>query len=344
MGPVPPRWPQDTHRAKTRRAEAHAQRQAENPGPLGPACGARAREPLPAHRARCRRHAGKRGNRFPHHPQVHGAPAAEDGRDGPDDGAGMRPARFLVPRVPAQVRVRHRGTHLHGERQFLRPLSRGKEDDRGGVQRAGDGRGPAPVNHPPIPRRQLLRRGHSSCWSAAQQCSRRCVTAAMPQTTLSGARIGLGVGLLGYAVLLFILIGAVPGGSDNSGYFNEARLLAAGRIHVPVRAVAGIPAGEVPYLYSPLGFKPAADGTERLVPTYPPGLPLLLVPASLVAGWDHAGDLVLLVHSLAGIALVFALGRTCGLPGAWSLAGAAILAASPLYLFTSLQALSDVNR
>jgi len=164
----------------------------------------------------------------------------------------------------------------------------------------------------------------------------------MPPSSLSGPRIGLAAGLLGYAVLLFILIGAVPGGSDNSGYFNEARLLARGRIHAPMRTLAGIPASEVPYLYVPLGFKPAADGTDRLVPTYPPGLPLLLVPAARIAGWDHAGDALLLIHSLAGIALVFALGRVCGLPETWSLAAAAVIAASPLYLFTSLQALSDV--
>ena len=97
-----------------------------------------------------------------------------------------------------------------------------------------------------------------------------------------------------------------------------------------------------PTCTSPWDSSPPEAPTEQLVPTYPPGLPLLLVPASYVAGWDHAGDLILLVHSLAGLALVFALGRACGLPGAWSLAGAAILAASPLYLFTSLQALSDV--
>lgn len=164
----------------------------------------------------------------------------------------------------------------------------------------------------------------------------------MAPKTLSGARIGLGVGLLGYAVLLFILIGAVPGGSDNSGYFNEARLFARGQIHAPMRTLAGIPAAETPFLYVPLGFKPAADGSARLVPTYPPGLPLLMVPVARIAGWEHAGDALLLIHSLAGIALVFALGRTCGLPEGWSLAGAAVLAASPLYLFTSLQALSDV--
>jgi 4-amino-4-deoxy-L-arabinose transferase-like glycosyltransferase len=164
----------------------------------------------------------------------------------------------------------------------------------------------------------------------------------MPSTTLSGPRLALGAGLLAYGAFLFVLIGAVPGGSDNSGYFNEARLLSQGRIHVPMRELAGIPAGDNPYLYVPLGMKPAAGRADWLVPTYPPGLPLLLVPASWVIGWDHAGDLVLLVHSLAGLALTFALGRMCGLTGTWPLVGAAILAASPLYLITSLQALSDV--
>ena len=148
--------------------------------------------------------------------------------------------------------------------------------------------------------------------------------------------------LAAYAVLLFILIGAVPGGSDNSGYFNEARLFARGRIHTPMRTLEGIPAREVPYLYVPLGLKPAAGADSILVPTYPPGLPLLLVPAAWIVGWAHAGDLLLLLHSLAGIALIFALSRACGLSGPWAFVSAAILAACPLYLFTSLQALSDV--
>lgn len=164
----------------------------------------------------------------------------------------------------------------------------------------------------------------------------------MPRTIPSAARIALGIGLLGYAVLLYILIGAVPGGSDNSGYFNEARLLSHGQIHVPMRTLAGISGTEVPYLYVPLGFKPAAGGGEVLVPTYPPGFPLMMVPVARIGGWEHAGDALLLIHSLAGLVLVFALGRACGLPEWWALAGAAFLAASPLYLFTSLQALSDV--
>jgi hypothetical protein len=59
-------------------------------------------------------------------------------------------------------------------------------------------------------------------------------------------------------------------------------------------------------------------------------------------GWRHAGDILLVLHSLAGLALTFALGRMCGLPAPWSLLGAAVMAASPLYLYTSLCALSDV--
>jgi 4-amino-4-deoxy-L-arabinose transferase-like glycosyltransferase len=149
--------------------------------------------------------------------------------------------------------------------------------------------------------------------------------------------------LAAYGVLLAFYVGAVAGGSDNSGYFNEARLLAHLSVHTRPRVLEGVPAAEAPpYLYIPLGFKPAAGDASRIVPTYPPGLPLLLAPVARIVGWRHAGDVALVLHALAGLALTFALGRRCGLPAGWSLLGSAVLAASPLYLYTSLQALSDV--
>jgi hypothetical protein len=155
--------------------------------------------------------------------------------------------------------------------------------------------------------------------------------------------LGLWAALLAYGVVLAVLIGAVPGGSDTSGYFNEARLFSRFRIHEPLRVLPGLPASVAPpYLYVPLGYKPAPDGSGTLVPTYPPGLALMLVPVAKLAGWHNAGNLVLLLHSLAGLMLTYALGRICGLPRSWSLAGAAILAASPLYLFMSLWVMSDV--
>jgi Dolichyl-phosphate-mannose-protein mannosyltransferase len=149
--------------------------------------------------------------------------------------------------------------------------------------------------------------------------------------------------LLAYGIVLFVLIGAAPGGSDGSGYFNEARLFSHFRVHEPLRTLPGIPAGIArPFLYNPLGYRPAVDGSARLVPTYSPGLPLMLVVAARIVGWRHAGDVVLLLHSLAGLALTYALGRRLGLSQCWSLAGVVLLAASPLYLFMSLWAMSDV--
>jgi 4-amino-4-deoxy-L-arabinose transferase-like glycosyltransferase len=161
--------------------------------------------------------------------------------------------------------------------------------------------------------------------------------------TPNALRIALALGLAAYAALLATWVGAVPGGSDTSGYFNEARLFARGRIQTEERVLPGLPPADVPpYLYVPLGFKPVGGPGARMVPTYPPGLPLLLVAAARLVGWRHAGDCVLILHALAGVVLTYALGRRCGLPRSWALAGSAVLAASPLYLYTSLWALSDV--
>jgi len=145
-----------------------------------------------------------------------------------------------------------------------------------------------------------------------------------------------------YAVLLVRHVGAVAGGSDSSGYMNHARLLAAGRIHVQPRTIAGLAqAGLPPYLYVPLGFKPAWNG-NGLVPTYPTGFPLFVLALRPLAGWRHAGDAVIILHSVAGLIATFLLCRVLGLGRRWAAVGAAIVGLSPLYLFMSLQAMSDV--
>jgi len=149
--------------------------------------------------------------------------------------------------------------------------------------------------------------------------------------------------LAAYGWLIAAHVGACAGGSDSSGYMNHARLLAEGHVRMPARVLAGLgPAPMAPYLYSPLGFIPADNDPTTLIPTYPPGLPLLIVAAVPFAGWNHAADLVLTLHAVAGVLLVFLLGRVFGLPRAWACAGAAIVAVSPLYLFMSVQAMSDV--
>ncbi len=152
--------------------------------------------------------------------------------------------------------------------------------------------------------------------------------------------LGILLGL--YAVLLLTCLGANAGGSDSSGYLNQAKLLATGQATVAPRALPELPpTAELDFLYSPLGLKPTADH-RQLVPTYPLGLPLLLVLARPLFGWAQAANAVALAHLLAGVALLYAWLRTLDFSRGWALSGTALLATSPLYLRIGTQNMSDV--
>jgi hypothetical protein len=164
--------------------------------------------------------------------------------------------------------------------------------------------------------------------------------ASPPWGRAAGGLVVLFLGL--YAIFLAKNVAAVAGGSDSSGYMNQARLMAYGRVHVQPRTIQELPAADVPpYLYVPLGFKPAPDG-NGMVPTYPAGLSLFILAMEPLAGWKHAGDAAAILHSLAGLAATYALARMFGLGWRWAFLGAAIVAASPLYILMSLTAMSDV--
>jgi hypothetical protein len=145
-----------------------------------------------------------------------------------------------------------------------------------------------------------------------------------------------------YAVVLARHIGVYAAGSDDSGYLNHARLLAAGNLRAAPRVLSSLPPKQQrSMLFVPLGFVPAPEG-EGMVPTYPAGLPLLVAAAASVLGWEHAGDAVMFAHALVGLLLAYALGRTMGLSRRGAVLGTTIIAASPLYLNYSLQMMSDV--
>jgi hypothetical protein len=145
-----------------------------------------------------------------------------------------------------------------------------------------------------------------------------------------------------YALLLTRYMGAYAGGSDSSGYLNNARLLSEGRLIAPLRLLPGLaPDTLPPYTHVPLGFIPNADHVT-MTPTYPMGLPLLIMAAAKITGWNLAPALVMGLHALLGLWLVYRLGRECGLEKGWVWLGVLMLAFSPLYLFMSLQVMSDV--
>ncbi|HEY5552291.1 MAG TPA: phospholipid carrier-dependent glycosyltransferase [Opitutaceae bacterium] len=144
-----------------------------------------------------------------------------------------------------------------------------------------------------------------------------------------------------YVALLATHIGAYAGGSDSSGYLNNARLLRECKARIPQRSLPGLPPERLePFAYVPLGFRPV-EGHD-MAPTYPTGLPLLLAAASVIAGWDAGPHWTIGIQALLGALLVFGLGRQCGLSPGFAGLGALIVALSPLYLFVSFQALSDM--
>jgi hypothetical protein len=162
---------------------------------------------------------------------------------------------------------------------------------------------------------------------------------------LSRIRWALWLPLLAFALYGLMLArysAAYAGGSDSSGYMNNARLLDHANLVVPMRQVPGVdPQTLPPFTYVPLGFTPRADNVT-MVPTYPMGLPLLLMAMAHVVGWNLTASVTMIFHALLGLWLVYLLGREFGLEPGWAWAGAMILAASPLYIDMSLGVMSDV--
>ncbi|MBI5380873.1 MAG: glycosyltransferase family 39 protein [Opitutae bacterium] len=149
------------------------------------------------------------------------------------------------------------------------------------------------------------------------------------------------LGLIGYAWFLGHNIGAYAGGADSSGYMNNAKLIAQGKISTPQRTLPGLTGPVTSYTFVPLGFIPSTDNTQ-LIPSYPIGLPLLVAASAAVVGWDAAPHLTIALHAFLGVVMLWQLARALGFSPAWSMFAATLLGACPLYVFFSLQMMSDV--
>jgi hypothetical protein len=127
-------------------------------------------------------------------------------------------------------------------------------------------------------------------------------------------------------------------GSDAYGYVSQAYLWASGALPSaqPIPIEVPWPSGDVSL--APLGYRPGPQ-PHTIVPTYAPGLPLIMAAAS-VAG---ACGPFLVVPAFAAAAVwgAFVLGRrTSG--AAAGLLAAALVATSPTMLFMALAPMSDV--
>ncbi|HWB60853.1 MAG TPA: hypothetical protein VG733_15255, partial [Chthoniobacteraceae bacterium] len=152
---------------------------------------------------------------------------------------------------------------------------------------------------------------------------------------------GIALLLAAYAVVLAMNMEAYAAGPDPSGYLNSARLLAIGKIRTEQRTVPGVDVkGLPPMAFVPYAFRPV--GEKQMIPTYPIGLPLAVIAAAHVTGWNLAPHATMLAMALLGILATAWLGCVLGLPGKWAWFGAILLGTSPLYLTMSLVLMSDV--
>jgi len=90
------------------------------------------------------------------------------------------------------------------------------------------------------------------------------------------------------------------GGSDSYGYVSQAQLWLRGNLQVPLNLAAAVPWPDADWTFTPLGYRPAAEHT--LVPTYPPGLPLLIALFQTLFGASGPFMLVPLCSALLVLA------------------------------------------
>ena len=144
--------------------------------------------------------------------------------------------------------------------------------------------------------------------------------------------------LIGVVALIAAIVAAAfatrsAAGADASGYLSQARLWSDGE-WVVANPLADILDHGDPWLTTPLGWRPA--GTSYSVPTYPPGLPLLMAIPHAMAGMGGANAVVVVSAAIA----VWATGMLAG--GVAGLLAAVLIGFSPVFLYQSIQPMSDV--
>jgi hypothetical protein len=133
-------------------------------------------------------------------------------------------------------------------------------------------------------------------------------------------------------------------GADASGYLSQANTLAMHPGYPPVHLE--LLAEDAPeldgWISTPLGWRPYEDACHidcvvgAQVPTYPPGLPLLMAIPHAIAGIAGANAIVIASAAIA----VWATGMLAG--GASGVLAALLLAFAPAFLYQSIQPMSDV--
>ena len=154
-------------------------------------------------------------------------------------------------------------------------------------------------------------------------------------------------GIIAAAISLALAIAAaagstrIAGGADAYGYVSQADLWLSGHLVIEQPWVARVPWPHAEWSFSPLGYRPAEPpGQWAIVPTYSPGLPLLLAGAKLLGG-QCALFAVVPVLSGLGVLVTYGIGKRLVSPWGGVIA-AWFVAASPIVIGIALEPLTDV--
>ena len=165
------------------------------------------------------------------------------------------------------------------------------------------------------------------------------------------ARVRRGLGLavcvcliLGYAWIVFSHNSFAVGGSDSSGYLSFARMLASGEASRKIEALDrfALDPERFQRVFIPLGWR-ESEVADRMVPVFPMGVPVQMLGLARLFGWETGPFLLSPLSSLAGIGLMYLLGRRLTLSRGEAMAATAILALWPVYLTFAVQPMSDLS-
>jgi hypothetical protein len=128
-------------------------------------------------------------------------------------------------------------------------------------------------------------------------------------------------------------------GVDAYGYVSQAALWTRGTLRVEQPFVANLTWPAADWAFAPMGYRPAVDG-HAIVPSYAPGLPLLMALAERAAA---ACGPYYVVPVLGGLCVwcCYLLGRRAASAGVGACA-AVLLACGPAFLFHLVVPMSDV--
>jgi hypothetical protein len=152
------------------------------------------------------------------------------------------------------------------------------------------------------------------------------------------SRLALALALL--TALLGLRFGTfVASGADSYGYVSQADLWLSRTLIIDSPLAAEAPWRYAVFTLTPLGFRPG-DRRGTMVPTYSPGLPLVMAAFKAVGG-DNAKYWVVPLLGALSVWLTFVLGSRLGGPDAGVLAALALVV-SPAFLFQVMWPMSDV--